>query len=359
MEGRVPGMNGAVRASGEVLRTLAAWVEAEFRPWQNRSIDRADIEDRLRDEARRNGQVCLYRIRDGRVDFAPFTAMHRPFLLDPDHSGGARAHLYLRHLREVVNAFGLSGSALIGIFVADLHLPRPRAPVFCYQKRAGDRGLLLPDVDLLSDDYCATADGRYDDPVPFEAKRPQAIFVGSTTSTTILTMDDVRRRRNPRLDAALFFREEADVIFQLPNIVQYDDEDTRAAIEQLNVHGRRWSWAEQQHFRYMLSLDGNGATCGRVAATLHGHQVLAKYASPNMLYYFHGLRPWHHYVPINEHGDVLDLVADADAGFSLHRDIAERSRQFARQFLTRVPIMHYSALMLSSYIRHFGEDRTR
>jgi len=243
------------------------------------------------------------------------------------------------------------------VYVADLHLSRPRAPVFCYQKRAGDRGLLLPDVDLLIDNYCDTQDGRYADQTPFEAKRPQAIFVGSTTGSETLTLADVRQRTNARLDAALYFRDEDSVIFELPSIVQCDHEETRIAIERLGISGRRWSWAEQQEYRYMLSMDGNGATCSRVAATLHGHQVLAKYASPNLLYYFHGLEPWKHFVPINEHGDVLDLVSDAGADFTLHKSIADQSREFASRFLKREPILRYSAMLLTRYIQQFGTGR--
>ena len=345
----------AVVAGEAIARTLETWVEAELRPWRACTLDRIAIEQRLREEARRNGQVCLFRIRDGTVEFAPFTILHRAYLLDPRHSGGARAHLYLRHLRDVVQSFDVRGSALIGVFVADLHLPRPQAPVFCYQKPAGARGLLLPDVDLLSDDYCRAGDGRYDDPIPFAAKRPQAIFVGATTGTDVLTRERVASGANARLDAAQFFRDREDVIFHLPDIVQCDGPETRAAIAALDVGGRRWSWAEQRAFRYLLSMDGNGATCSRVAAALHGHQVLAKYASPNMLYYFHGLRPWCHYVPINAHGDVIDMIEEAVTARALHGDIARRSHRFARRFLTRQPIMHYSALLLSAYIRRFGE----
>lgn len=339
----------------EVARTLGRWAEAELAPWRGMSLDKAAVEDRLRDEARRNGQICLYRLRDHDVSFAPFTTMHRPHLLDPRHGDGFRAHRYLHHLREVVRSHRLAGSALVGVFLADYQLARPRAPVFCYQKPRGGRALLLPDIDLLTDDYCDTPDGRYDDPVPFADKRPQAIFVGSTTGTERLTLRDVETRANARLDAALFFREQADVTFHLPNIVQCDGPPTRAAIAALEVGGRRWSWAEQQGFRYMLSLDGNGATCSRVAAALHGHQVLAKYASPFQLYYFRGLEPWRHYVPINGHGDVLDLVAEATTAYRLHRRIAERSSAFAKRFLRRAPILGYSALLLSRYIHLFGE----
>ena len=354
-----PGTADVPAIDGSVVETLESWVEAEFAPWGEYSLDRDTVEDRLRDEARREGQLCLYRMADETVEFAPFTVMHRPSLMDPHHSGGARAHLYLRHLREVVRAFGLRGSALIGIFLADRHIARPQAPIFCYQKPVGARGLLLPDVDLLSENYCDTEDGRYDDPTPFEAKRPQAIFVGSTTGIERMTVDDVASGANMRLDAARFFRDSQDVIFHLPQIVQCDGPDTRIAIEALKVGGRRWSWAEQQAFRYLISIDGNGATCSRVAATLHGHSVLAKYASPNMLYYFKGLQPWRHYVPVNEHGDVIDLLNDAEIGFALHRGIAARSRRFARRFLARPPILLYSAMLLSGYVRRFGKGDPR
>lgn len=329
--------------------TLAAWVEAEFLPWRRGGADVAAIEQALRDEARRDGQICLFRMEDGAIDFAPFTRIHRPHLLDPAHSGGARAHLYLGHLREAARRFGVRGSALFGVFVADLHLARPRAPVFAYQKPAGNRCLLLPDVDLLGDGGC-----REEDPIPFARKRPQAIFVGSTTGTPLLTREQVAAGANPRLAAARFFRDRDDVVFHLPNIVQHDGPATRAAIEALGVGGRWWSRAEQQAFRYLLTMDGNGATCSRVATGLWSEQVLVKYASPHQLYYFRGLEPWRHYLPVREHRDVLDLLEDARRDPGSHEEIALRSREFARRFLTRGRVLRYSALMLAAYVARFG-----
>lgn len=336
-------------------RILSGWVEAELAPWQDTSLDGVAVNERLRADARRNGQICLYRIRDYEVSFAPFTTMHRPFLLDPQHSGGSRAHMYLTHLRDVVRTYELAGSALIGVFLADHQLPRPQSPVFCYQKHVGSRALLLPDVDLLSDDYCGVLSGRYDDPIPFGYKLPEAVFVGSTTGTELLTIENVQSRSNARLDAAMFFRGKAGVTFRLPNVVQCDSPATRAAIENLGVGGVHWSWLEQQRFRYMISMDGNGATCSRVAATLHGNQVLVKYSSPYVLYYFYGLEPWVHYIPVNEHEDVFDVLAERDVAYATHHRIANHSKYFAQQFLNRASIMEYSALLLERYINLFGD----
>jgi hypothetical protein len=283
-------------------------------------------------------------------------ATERPYLLDLGHTMGLRAHFFLALLRDAVRLFGIRGSARICIFVADEYVTDLRGPVFFFQKPMGGRAPLLPDIDLIILGYCADSDGRFGDRISWEDKRQHAIFVGSTTGSAPLTSRHVHERTNARIRAATFFQGRDDVTFELPNICQEDSEETRNLIESLNIGGPHRSWAEQQQSRYQISIDGNGATCARVAITLHSNSVLMKYYSNNILYYFDGMKPWRHYIPIVNDLNILRTLEDAQRFEEMHRDIAKRSRIFAQQMLTRHAILAYTARLLQSYINAFGTN---
>lgn len=340
-------------AAARVARTIEEWCDAEFRPWTGSRLTFEEMRQRLRDDARRELAICLYRIADGTVDFHP-DMHHRHDFLSHETPIGRRAHRYLEHLRDAVRIFGVRGTAPVGVFLADLYVERLSAPVFFFQKPAGARGLMIPDIDLLVHDYNLNPDGRFDDPVAFDDKQARAIFIGSTTGDAPLTRRIIEEGRNPRIAAARFFRDRDNVVFELPNICQEDGDDTRDFIRALEIGGPRRDWAEQQGYRYQVSIDGNGATCGRVAISLLSQSALLKYDSLNQLYYFHGLVPWRHYIPIASDGAVLDVIAEARTFADLHRSIADESQRFARAFLFRHPILRYTASMLARYIALFG-----
>lgn len=119
----------------------------------------------------------------------------------------------------------------------------------------------------------------------------------------------------------------------------------------MGLSGPRLSWQEQTRYRYLLSMDGNGASCSRVALALAlaSQGVLAKYNLAHLLYYLRGLEPWLHYVPITCDGDVPELVAAAGRTIDRDRAIAERSRQFARSHLTRAAALRHTAELLRGY----------
>jgi hypothetical protein len=259
-------------------------------------------------------------------------------------------------LRDAVRTFGVRGRGLIGIYLADKYLERVTVPLFFFQKPAGASGMLLPDIDFLHLNHYVLPGDLFYDSLDWTEKTDHAVFAGATTGSGLITAETVRLGTNQRLRAATFFKDRREVTFALPSIVQYDAPETKALIEELGVSGQRRTWHEQFASRFVLSMDGNGATCSRVAIALHSRSILVKYASANQLYYFHGLVPWRHYIPVRANAEVIRLVREAPAFAARNERIAAESRVFAQTYLSRVAVLRYSAAMLSRYLALFGED---
>jgi hypothetical protein len=191
--------------------------------------------------------------------------------------------------------------------------------------------------------------------VPYLAKVPRAVFAGATTGGSN-TVEGIVSAPLPRIGAAAFFDGRLDVDFRLPRIVQYADEAARALLEQQPYCQRpELQWSEQFQSRFLISMDGNGATCARVAVALASNSVLLKYQSEQTLYYFDGLVPHVHYVPIATHQDVLDVLAAERIEPGRFYPVAEAGRVFASQYLTRARATEYMARLLTGYAQMLGE----
>lgn len=334
---------------------IRRWAATQLAAWQHIELRREEAESRLRAAALRDGSICLIRIDNGRVSLDPEIVSVSPHMTQPFTPMGDRARYYLAHLQSAFTTFGMTGSGLIGIYLNDIYPDGMDVPLFCFQKRHGSRGMLLPDIDFLSWRYYYDEQNRYLDHTSFLEKADEAIFVGSTTGDIILTAAHVDTLSNARLRAAVHFRDRERVTFHLPQIVQCDGADTEARVRALDVSGRRWTWQEQLGFRYLLSLDGNGATCSRVALALASNAALIKYESPYQLYYFQGLEPWTHYIPVLTDGEVEELIEQSWRLTDTGERIARSSREFAVRFLSRSSVLRYAAELVALYLAKMGE----
>lgn len=319
---------------------LTDWAAREFAAWDGIRLPRLDAD--LRELAAREQAVYLFELGSAGVrchDKPSATPLHR-----------FRQHLYASFLEKVLGHARLEGERIIAISLDDRSDGRHGLPLFEYQKQRGSPSMLLPDVDLLSTDFFSGPD--FEDMVPFARKKAEALFVGATTGGR-LTAELVRSLQHPRLRAAMFFRDKPGVIFELPEIVQCDGEETIALIRSLGLGDRRRPWSDHHDYRYLISIDGNGANCSRVALGLRGQGVLAKYNSPWQLFYFYGLDAWRHYLPVRRDEDVLAIIGQSADAVERDRAVAERSAEFARAYLSEAACTHYGSALLSLYFRHF------
>lgn len=333
------------------------WADRELAPWQSNDLSRNEAEAQLLAVAALDRSVCIYTIDGSQVAYHPEMAVLCPHLMREDNPLGLRAVLYRDHFAEALRAYGVEGRAVIGMQVDDLYGRPVKTPLLAFQKPRGSRAILVPDIDFLASRYYQDEDNKFLDRTSFADKQHRGMFVGSTTGNPELTQDLVARGKNARIKAAVYFRGNPRVVFDLPNIVQCDTAATVDMIRALDIQGVPRSWQEQLDSRYLLSIDGNGAACSRVMLAMLSNAVPVKYDSLHQLFYFHGLDPWRHYIPVRRNREVLNMVREAEEFGPLHAAIARQSSVFAIEHLTRVEVMRYTATLLDRYIGLFGEGQ--
>ena len=325
----------AQRARASVLET---WANAQVGPWRDRDIGRerlGDLENAHGGLYRLSfsGEGVSYREKPGA------TALQKEF--------ASRARQYADMLGEVyaIHGRGLRYDLMLG--VADMPAGELGVPVFAFQKPDGSDAILLPDINFLGSRYYQAP--KWKDDIPFFDKTDTAVFVGSTTGGGQITEAKLRANQVPRINAAIYFRNNPRVTFKLPNLCQYADEATRKRLVALDLGSKRISWKEQFKSKLLLSMDGNGATCSRVAVALGSNGVLVKYDSPHRLYYFDGLERGVHYVGVADNVEVEAVLDDLVVHPERYAEIARRSKDFHDTYLTKTAVLEYTGLVTRAY----------
>ncbi len=266
-----------------------------------------------------------------------------------------RAELYKSFIQETITTFGISGKFSILMMLEDTGLSTP-FPAFSFQRNNEHNSILLPDPDFLDHDFMYPY-RQMEDCFATGEKLSSAIFAGATTGETV-TIDTIERGTNTRVRAGMYFRGSGKVRFLLPIIAECPFDDARQMLIDMGFGDRVIvSWYEQFKHRFIISADGNGATCSRLPIILASNSVLLKYDSRSVLYYFSLLRAWQHYIPIYRDSDVESIV-DVDRSIPNYFDLIRfEGQRFARAYLTKYRAMWYTASVLSLYwSRYFEGD---
>jgi len=321
---------------------LMAWAMREMTPWLLRPTSPSRLAQVL-DEVNTTGDwAFVYSFADRNVAMVP-----KPEAVTPDAARLDRAECYLNLFKAAALLLPGDFKATLGVCIADGLGVDYGVPLFCFQKKPRETSILLPDIDFLLSDFHRGE--QYIDTIAYDAKIPKAVFAGSTTGGTI-TPEVARTYGLPRLRAAKFFAGSETVDFRLPGITQCSSEEAEAILKTHSFcRAQPMSWQRQLRHRFIISMDGNGATCSRVAIALHSNSVLLKYNSDNVLFYFGGLQPWLHYVPIAADRDVDSIMALEPTMPDLFKRIAESGRVFAQTYLSEDSIHRYTAMLLQLY----------
>lgn len=333
------------REAGDAV--IHSWCLRELAGWHTRRPSREDAFAEYRRLNATRSHTFLVTIRDGMVTFAD-----KPPGLPEDGLSEQRSKLYHRFIQQTVIDYCLDLETSFAIDVSDSGYPDGRAPVFSFQKPSGSNAVLFPDIDFLALNFYAQEDTK--DLLEYEQKNCSAIFVGSTSGASN-TAEVVRNLTSPRLRIAEYFRNNPYVHVHLPLVVQCDNAETEKLLREMGYgDGRRIPWREQFRHKFMLSIDGNGATCSRVALALRSSSVLMKYESPHLLYYFPRLIPWEHYIPITTDAQVEEIVKLEQEKPGFFRFIAEAGKDFAGRYLTKEAVTAYAAGLIRLHSEIFA-----
>ena len=321
---------------------MAAWAMRELGRWHTAQLDLAHTQETYARFNAEDPEIFLYRFEFGQVEKA-----EKPPGLDIHPVTMRRAHKYLDFFRDVARLLPQDFRTMIAMGLGDKVEFVPDVPVFCFQKRRGNVTILLPDIDFLDFNFYEGEDVT--DTLAYADKADRAIFVGGTTGG-LISEAVARQCSLPRLRAAKYFWGHERVDMLLPQIVQTTSPEAQAILEQMPFcRPGRMSWRQQFLNRFLISIDGNGATCSRVAISMHSNSVLLKYDSEELLYYFQGMQPWLHYIPIAREQDIERAFYVEDWSPGRLECIAREGRAFAQRFLTRDAVTRYTAQLLQLY----------
>jgi hypothetical protein len=273
-----------------------------------------------------------------------------------------RASFYLPMLNWIAkNVFHPEFKIAIPALLEDLAVGDPEIPLFSFQKSDADKMFLLPDFDCIICGFYE--DGSFRDSHSFFNKNDYAIFVGSTTgidpethATLIINKDSTNKSERLRLAFDLWG--DKNVRFRLPNVTQVDSEDTRAYLASLPFCKEgHVSLDEQFRSKFLISVDGNGATCQRVALALRSNSVLLKYHSNQIVWYHKLMVPFIHYVPAYSSADISRYANHArDIGFDYFKEISENASSFYRDYLTKENTYAYMSIIINEFYRILNDD---
>ncbi|UMY18321.1 hypothetical protein MMB17_02940 [Methylobacterium organophilum] len=269
-------------------------------------------------------------------------------LLDKDDGAcinKERAMFYLELLKEVLSVYPINSGIYIIIDVDDEAPQSENMPVFSFQKPRGGKNILLPDFDMFGHNFLNI---KYDD-VPYESKQPLAIFAGATTGAKVIDLNTAQNSLTQRLRSAKYFRDEPLVDYRLPKICQCQNDDVFDYLLSQGYGRDPVGWNEMLNNKFIISVDGNGATCGRVALALKSNSCLVKYSSNNILYYFDALIPYLHYLPVEKDEDLVPFVRNEIEKPNLYKYVATSGTDFANFMLNKDAVLLYTSLLLEAF----------
>ena len=221
-----------------------------------------------------------------------------------------------------------------GSMTSPIPLKHPFIPIFAM---SGHKDYL--DVPIANYDDIAIIKGHtsWDESkieLDFSKKKPIAVFRGGSTGCGWTA------ETNPRLRAVQLSKQYPDLLdAQLTTItgtmkIHKTRRAGRVNSKEFRV-GSRISFEEQSHYKYILHLDGNVGAYRLAQWMLLGSTILLQ-ESRSMLWFQHLMKPWIHYVPINDRlNDLIEKIHWCKTHETECKEMAEHARTLALKVLTK------------------------
>jgi hypothetical protein len=229
-------------------------------------------------------------------------------------------------------------------------------PLFVYAKSNTVSSLvLMPDFKALTGYPDLRIDiEKANQKWAWENKTAKAFWRGATTGgwLTALNWDQIAR-----VKLALLARSHPDKMdARLTGVVQCDRE-IPALIKAQGLTGGKVSQVNHLKYKYLVDVDGNSCSFERYFWVLLSNCVVLKQITPNIQWYYSGLKPYEHFVPVKE--DLSDLMAQIE-WVQMHdkeaKQIAENATAFAQNELALEDVFVYMTHLLQEYGKHMRQN---
>ncbi len=225
------------------------------------------------------------------------------------------------------------------------------SPIFAFAKHCNSKKIILiPDFEALSDRTSMLLEVKLgEEKYPWKQKLPLAVWRGSTTG-------GVYNRDNflafPRSRAVTLSLEYPSLInARFTQLVQCAD--TKKVMKKFHDYfDEPYSMLKHMKYKYQILIDGNSCAYSGAYWRLFSNCVVLKQSSPNIQWYYKGLVPNVHYIPVQQ--DLSDLIHKIKWAKKHDREariISQQAQQFAQGNLTYPDILYYVYLLLTEYAK--------
>ncbi|MFI5334151.1 MAG: glycosyl transferase family 90 [Chlamydiales bacterium] len=222
-------------------------------------------------------------------------------------------------------------------------------PVFAFAKDGlNSRGILFPDAEALGGNLKELEEVRQGSKkFPWDKKIAKGYWRGATTGRGFSSRDFFELLRTKVVALSLKHSESIDAKFT--QLVQCaDPENVQDGFA--SYFGKGIPVRKHLAYKYQLLLDGNSCSYTRAYWQLFSGCPIFKHASTHVQWYYRGLQPNVHYIPLQS--DCSDLVEKIEWA-KLHdeevRAIGNEAYRFAQENLTHIDILYYVYLLLLEY----------
>jgi hypothetical protein len=227
----------------------------------------------------------------------------------------------------------------------------PISPCFVFAKseRSGNF-VLMPDFKALGGygklrQQILDANPKF----PWERKTAQAFWRGSTTSGFFDKDNWDRFCRGKLVLSSLASPKEIDARFT--SVVQCTP-DVPSLMKAKGMVSKCVEKADHLKYKYLVDVDGNSCTYERCFWLLLSNSLLLKQITPNIQWYYGGLKPYVHFLPLREDlSDLLEKIEWAKAHDAEAMAMAKSSTEFVQENLSAESIFQYMALLLTEYAK--------
>lgn len=120
--------------------------------------------------------------------------------------------------------------------------------------------------------------------------------------------------------------------------------------------GQQIPLKKELEYRYLLDVDGNLSTIGRLANLLHSNCLVFKQTTDNYQWYYKAMSAGKHYIPIKEDfSDLFEQFFLAEQDYPKTKKIVKKANEFALEMFSDENIYMYFAHVLQTYANLCGK----
>lgn len=322
-------------------------IEEDLHHFKEKGISLENL-DKLMEETQGEMTVRV-RISSGKVQSEPEPG-HMGKNADENHFFNERYKIFIHSFKEIAERNPLPDVDFV-ITVNDCGEIRtnPSAPLFVFSKpKYVSTHVLVPDLEILQGyQYLdqEIAQGSLDH--PWENKI-EKIFWRGADSDSYGNNQTENWRSSPRAKLVVMSLENPGLIDA--KFSCFSGQNYFHEMLQLPLKGNWVSPKESLKYKYLIDLDGIICSWSRTYWTLLSNSLLFKQVTNNIEWYYKGLKPFEHYIPISYNlSDLMEKLQWAKTHDQEAQRIAVSATRFARKNLSKKMVDLYLYLLFTRY----------